>query len=411
MGEVKRFYDTNALLEQYSSLKEIGEFYTSSIVLDELEHIKTASNKDVDLKFKARSVSRYIAENMVRCNCVVVMKKHYDLLETMSLPITNDNLIIACANLLQNEIGEQVIFVTNDICCINIAQKIFGLRVESKIEKKENEYKGFIEVTMSDEEMADMYSDVTTNTWKLLVNEYIIVKDNFGNTVDKLKWNGECLEVIKYAPVQHRLTEKIKPRNVKQELLFDMLQDKESKVKVIQGLHGTGKTLCMIVHALSLIEKGKFDKIIWVVQNQQVSETKDIGALPGGIEDKMMPYTSIFADKVGGQFGLDMLMSERKLEVIPLAYIRGRSFSRAIVMMTECENTTTQHMKLLLSRLEEDSILMIDGDFKQTDKEVFKANNGLNALIEHLKGQSEFALMTLNDVERSKLANLASLLD
>lgn len=407
------FYDTNALLDLCGEdkLNDLDLFYTSSLVLHELEHIKVSRNKDEDVRYRARKMSRFLKENPDKYECIIVQKKHYTLLEDLNLEVSNDNLIIACAKLLQEELNKKVLFVTSDICCWNIASKVFELDTETLHETDNENYKGYIEKQFADEELAELYSNLNVNKFNMLPNEYLIIKNKDKEIVDKLKWNGEYFDILRYKTVQHKLMDKVKPKNVNQELLFDMLQDETSKLKIVQGLHGTGKTYIMIANALSLLEKGKFDKIIWVVQNQQVANTSDIGALPGGLEDKLKPYVSIFADKVGGQYGVDLLTSERKFEVIPLAFIRGRSFSNSIVMMSEAENTTIQHMKLLISRLEEDSILMIDGDFKQTDKEVFKNNNGLNTTIEKLKGQSEFAVVTLTDIERSKLANLASLLD
>ena len=301
--------------------------------------------------------------------------------------------------------------MSNDACCSNIAVNVFHLNTE-KVEKEENDnYKGYKEIQMTDEELANLYSNTNINTYDLLENEYLIIKNKDEEIVDKRKWTGKDLIPLKYKTVSTKYTDKVKPRNIKQEFTFDMLQDPKIKLCVLEGYHGSGKTLMMIANALELIEKGKYSKIIWVVQNEPVNNTVSIGALPGELNDKLLPFTSIFADKVGGQFLMEELIDNRKLEIIPLAFIRGRSFKDAIVMMTEAENTTVQHMKLLISRLEEDSMLMIDGDFKQTDNKIFKTNNGLRKVIDTFKGISEFGVMTLTDVERSKLANLASLLD
>ena len=407
-GEIK-FYDTNALLNGYEGLKNESCIYMSSVTLKELENIKVSSRKDQDVKYKARKATRFLRNNNDKYKCIVAQDKHYNLLKEMNLEVDNDNLIMATAFLLEKETGKKVTVVSNDICFENICRDIFKLKVEEN-DKIEENYTGYKEIIMNDEEMSNFYQDMK-NSFGLLTNQYLLIKNKKGKIVDKLKWNGNEFIGLRYESVQHKLTDKIKPINTKQELLFDMLQDEQSKVKIIEGLHGSGKTLIMMIHALSMIEKGKFDKIIYVVQNQQVSNTNDIGALPGGLEEKLLPYTSIIADKVGGQFGLDMLMADRKLEVVPLAFLRGRNFSNSIVVMSEAENTTVQHMKLILSRLEESSILMMDGDFKQTDKEVFKSNNGLNKVIERLKGYKEFATITLTDVERSRIANLARLLD
>ena len=408
---MSKFYDTNALLELSDELDTLDFFYTSSVVLQELEHIKTSKNKTEDLRYKARCVSRFLRDNNEKYECVIVRDEVYNILHEYRLPETNDNLIVTCAYIKNLDLNGDIVYVSNDICCYNIAKNIFNLNTE-KVEKEENDnYKGYKEIQMTDKELANLYSNTNINTYDLLENEYLIIKNENGEIIDKRKWTGISLDPLKYKTVTTRYTDKVKPRNVKQEFAFDMLQNSKIKLSVLEGYHGAGKTLLMIANALELIEKGKYSKIIWVVQNEPVENTTDIGALPGELNDKLLPFTSIFADKVGGQFLMDELIDNRKLEIIPLAFIRGRSFKDAIVMMTEAENTTVQHMKLLISRLEEDSMLMIDGDFKQTDNKIFKSNNGLRKVIDTFKGIPEFGVMTLTDVERSRLANLASLLD
>lgn len=398
--------DTNVLMHNPDALMKnvTEELIIPSIVVEELDHLKMSDN---DRKaFEARQGIRWLKENENKYKFVLNdVIKSKELINGEFDLTKNDNKIIDVC------LREKAKIFSLDFNVI-LKAKALGIEVISKDDKNEDrDYQGLLEVVMTEEEMADFYSNLYGNRWDLYPNEYIIIKDENGEFVDKYKWTGNCFTPVKFTPVVSKLTDKIKPLNLRQELGFDMLQDKNSKIKILTGLHGSGKTELIVVHALNLIEKGKFDKIIWITQNLGVRDSGEVGILPGTLEEKMLPWVSILADKVGGQFGIDALKSELKLEVIPLAFIRGRSFSHAIVIMSESENTTKAHMKLLISRLEEDSILMLDGDFKQTDKNVFKADSGLKAVIECLKGQEEFALMTLIDVERSKLANLASLLD
>lgn len=410
MNEIK-FYDTNALLHNLKEVKENDISYISSMTLKELENIKVSNGKDEDIKFKARQVTRFLKENEDKYKCIIVQDRHYKLLEELKLDDSPDNLIMACAYLLQRELNEEITMISNDLCLYNICKNIFNLKVENNYNTNIDEYTGYKEVIMNDNDLAEWYQN-QQNKWELINNQYLLIKNENEKIIDYYRYIDGGFEPIKFENLNGtKLTDKLRPRNIKQQLAFDMLQNPKNRIKILQGIHGSGKTLLLVNHALELIQQGKFDKIVYVIQNQQVSNTNDIGALPGELEDKLLPWTNILADKVGGQMGIDILISERKLEIIPLAFIRGRSFKNSIVLMSETENTTVSHMKLLLSRLEEGSILMLDGDFKQTDRDIFKANNGLKTTIEKLKGCSELGLMTLNDVERSKLANLASLLD
>lgn len=271
-------------------------------------------------------------------------------------------------------------------------------------------YKGYIETDQNDERYANLYHDITNNAFNCLTNQYLLVMDN-GVFVDRLKWNGEKYERLSYKQINNTYTGKIKPVNPQQELAFDMLQDKNTTIKVLTGRFGSGKTFLMISTALQLISEGKFDKIVWVRNNQEVKDTRAIGALPGEAFDKLLPFAMPIADHCGGIDGLELLVKQGKVEIEHLGWIRGRSFSDSIIMCSEAENLTKQHVQLLIGRVGKGSNLWLDGDFKQVDSKIFEENNGLRIAIEKLKGNKLFGYVNLEKSERSETAALADLLD
>jgi predicted ribonuclease YlaK len=119
-----------------------------------------------------------------------------------------------------------------------------------------------------------------------------------------------------------------------------MLKDKTSKIKLVTGRFGSGKTIAMTTAALELIERGKFDKIVWVRNNVSVKDAPEIGYLPGTEIDKLMPYVMPLADHAGGEEGIKKMLENGTLEVIPLGHLRGRSLRKSIVFCSECENLT-----------------------------------------------------------------------
>ena len=159
------------------------------------------------------------------------------------------------------------------------------------------------------------------------------------------------------------------------------------------------------------IHDNKFEKIVWVRNNVGVKDTKDIGALPGNTIDKIFPYVMPLADHVGGVDGIEMLMRQGKLEVQHLGFIRGRDIKNSIILCSEAENLTKQHVQLLIGRVGEGSSLWLDGDFKQVDSKIFEENSGLNIAIDKLKGNKLFGFVHLEKSERSETAALADLLD
>ena len=273
------------------------------------------------------------------------------------------------------------------------------------------DYKGFREMGFTTEEINALYADATLNPCELLTNEYLMIKDEDGNIADYMRWSGTALEEVSRKPIQSKWGGVVKPRNPQQIMAFDMLMNPEITIKAIHGRFGSGKDFIMINAALSLIEHGKYEKIIWVRNNIEVKNTTPLGALPGSAYEKLSPFLMPFADHVGGIEGVEELVRQKKVEVEHLGFIRGRDFKKSIIYCSEAENITTQHCQLLIGRVGEGSALWINGDCKQTDKLVFEENNGLFNAIIKLKGNPLFGFIHLEKSERSKTAALADLLD
>jgi predicted ribonuclease YlaK len=197
-----------------------------------------------------------------------------------------------------------------------------------------------------------------------LENEYLIAKDKAGHIVDKLVCHNGKLEEIRFSTFKNTYTGALKPRNEHQELAFEMLKNPDITIKLITGTWGTGKTLALVVAALEAVQHGEYEKIIWVRNNVQVKDTDNLGALPGSAYDKMLPYLGPFMDHVGGEDGVKYLIEGNQLEVIPLGFLRGRSIRKSIIICSEAENLTKEHLQLLMGRVDEGSALWIDGDVR-----------------------------------------------
>lgn len=275
------------------------------------------------------------------------------------------------------------------------------------------DYKGYVEVQFDDEKLASFYNnkELYAELYELKENQYFLVKDSTDEVVDKYCYqNGELRQVM-FHKLGGTYTGAIKPRNPQQACLFDMLKDKTSKIKLVTGRFGVGKTLAMTNAALELIEKGKFERIVWVRNNVSVKDAPEIGYLPGTEIDKLMPYVMPLADHAGGEEGIKKMLEDGRLEVIPLGHLRGRSLRNSIVFCSECENLTRQHIQLLMGRIDEGSQLWLDGDLKQRDRDIFEKSAGLERMIERLTGNKLFAHIHLEKSERSEVAALADLLD
>lgn len=411
--EYRLFLDTNALLNLgENAFKE--KFIIAQKTLEEIENIKVSGSKDGEIKYKARQISRLLDKHDGDYDVVLYSPKIKEIIESYFLSETPDNIILASAYYYNLNVSE-VLVCSDDLNCKFISRNIFGLPTKGvsdiNLVKNLDEYLGYKELTLSDEEMSYFYCHTNENIYDCLRNEYLIIKKSDGEVVDYRKWDGNEYRAVSYKQVNSTFMGKIKPRNPQQVLAFDMLQNKDQTIKIISGKFGTGKDLIMIANALKFIEEGKYDKLIYIRNAVDVKDASAIGFLPGSKEEKLRPYAMPLADHLGGETGLDMQIMAGNIEIEHLGYIRGRDLKNAIVYCSEAENLTKEHVQLLIGRIGSGSSLWLNGDFKQTDSAVYRMNNGLLSAVEKLAGHEKFGYVQLQKTERSETAAMADLLD
>ena len=192
---------------------------------------------------------------------------------------------------------------------------------------------------------------------------------------------------------------------------MDLLQDRQSKVKILRGCYGSGKDFLMLNQAFDLLEKGQFDKIVYIRPNVTVANVPDIGYLKGSVEEKLDWTLAPIYDKVGGREGVEMLINQGQLEMVPLLHIRGRCFDNSLIQVCEAQNITSEIAKLIISRVGENSELWLNSDTHQTDNKIYEKDNGIIKMIDKLSGNKLFGYVYLPKTERGEVAELATLLD
>lgn len=411
--EYTLFLDTNALLSLgENAFKE--KFIIAQKTLEEIENIKVSNSKDGEVKYKARQISRLLDKHDGEYDVVLYSPKIKEIIDSYFLSETPDNIILASAYYYNSNVSE-VLVCSEDLNCKFISRNIFGLPTKGvsdiNLVKNLDEYLGYKELTLSDEEMSYFYCHTDENIYDCILNEYLIIKKSDGEVVDYRKWDGNEYKTISYKQINSAFMGKIKPLNPQQVIAFDMLQNKDQTIKVISGKFGTGKDMIMIANALKLIEEGKFDKLIYVRNAVDVKDASAIGFLPGSKDEKLRPFVMPLADHLGGETGLDMQIMAGNIETEHLGYIRGRDLKNAIVYCSESENLTKEHVQLLIGRIGSGSSLWLNGDFKQTDSAVYRMNNGLLSAVQKLAGHEKFGYVQLQKTERSETAAMADLLD
>jgi phosphate starvation-inducible PhoH-like protein len=161
----------------------------------------------------------------------------------------------------------------------------------------------------------------------------------------------------------------IVPRNTSQENYLEMLKNPKKYIVFAIGPAGTGKTMLAVQMAIKLLKEGMINKII--VTRPAVSVDEEHGFLPGDLNAKMAPWTrpifDVFEDYYHPREIAGML-EDGVIEISPLAYMRGRTFKNAFVIADEMQNTTPSQMKMLLTRIGDNSRMVVTGDLNQADR-------------------------------------------
>ena len=196
------------------------------------------------------------------------------------------------------------------------------------------------------------------------------------------------VNVIDFQPYlpQKKQRVSLHPRNANQKAYIQKLQDDSTNIVLAIGPAGTGKTMLAVQHGIKLFQEGIVDKI--VVTRPAVSVDEDLGFLPGTLNEKMAPWTRPIFDVFSEYYqqkDIAKMLEEGVIEISPLAYMRGRTFKNAYIIADECQNTTVNQMKMLLTRLGEGSKMVVTGDLAQADR---MNDNGLIDFCNLLTGKS-----------------------
>ena len=407
------FIDTSAVLEGALSLYDHNHIYLSPLVLMELENLKTNGNEY--LKFRAREAIRTIIQLEIAMT-TISQKKILNLMKKNNYFMDINDHKMICEALILNNYNE-VVFITSDYAQLLFA-RTSGLKTNyfTPIEEKNKElfYCGYGKYYPTDDELIALYTEgLNENILNAKVNEYCEIFNHEGTLSDILRWDGKSYQHLKYTNIENKtLGIKVSPRNLNQKMMFDLLQNPDISIKLITGVYGSGKDYCALIHALNSIEKGKKNKLVFVRNLIDLKDTPQIGFLPNDIEQKIGWGLGPIKDILGGDEALEIFTSQNQIEAVNLGFCRGRSWENAIIYVTEGQNLTSSQIKLLISRLGEGSEIIINGDYHgQVDKEIFEKDNGIKAMQNKLVGQPLFGCIDLIKTERSKAAEMASLLD
>ncbi len=336
-------------------------------------------------------------------------------------PNKADNRILATALALQKKYPNATVeLVTKDIN-LRIKADVFGVNAKDYEPEKvdiEDMYKGHREVVVDPEIINKFYKDrlLTDETFGLVANQYIVMRDAsnpshsaIGRMSEK---DGGIVPLI--TPTESIWG--IHPRNVEQTFAMDCLLNDEILFVSLVGKAGTGKTLLALAAGLyKTLDEGRFQRLL--VSRPIFPMGRDLGYLPGDVEQKLNPWMQPIFDNVEFLMGADKkaagraqeLINQGMLNIEPLTYIRGRSIPNQYLIVDEAQNLTPHEIKTIVTRAGEGTKVVLTGDAYQIDNPyVDSATSGLTYSVERFKGQRISAHVTLTKGERSELAELAA---
>ncbi|MBC8411968.1 MAG: PhoH family protein [Rhodobacteraceae bacterium] len=339
-----------------------------------------------------------------------------------------DNLIISTAlSELKNTPIRKVILVSRDInmrvICDSVGVQSEGYALDKVIENHSSLYDGFVTKLVDDQiidqfyEGGDIYLEndkgMNPNQFVMLVSSSNEKKTALARYIAR----GNPLKEIYH--VGGKGLWGVSPRNKEQAFALDLLLDPEIPFVSLVGKAGSGKTLLAIAAGISQVLRDPFAKNVPIYKKLVVSRPvqpmgKDIGFLPGSMEEKMRPWLMPIQDNLQYLMGDDKItleeyMGQGIIELEALTYIRGRSISNAFIVIDEAQNLSMHEIKTIMTRVGEGTKLVLTGDIEQIDNVyVDETSSGLVHAVEKFKRTSLTGHITLKKGERSRLATLAA---
>lgn len=336
-----------------------------------------------------------------------------------------DNQIIAEALKITQESSQKVVLVTKDINfrvkCDALGIKAEDYNKDKVVHDQSEYYRGYLDISVDDpalidrlfdneDECADVVEQLQAKIGRPFnENEFLCIRCDkksfvgcfYNKRINRIK-NAKELDLVG-----------VKDRNREQLFALNLLADDSIPLVTITGLAGSGKTFLTLMTAIAGLHSGKYNRIVITRNIQPVG--KDIGFLPGDMNDKMMPWMSPIMDNFRqGLKDKDLtyfnsMREQGVIEIAPLSFMRGRTFNDTILIMDEAQNATIHELKTVITRIGENSKIVLLGDVDQIDTPYIDSfSNGLTIVAEKFKNALVAGHIQLKRGERSVLATLAS---
>ena len=347
----------------------------------------------------------------------------------------NDNILLGCALWLQSK-DHHVSLITKDIN-LRVKADAVGVPVEDywkdRLEKEVNDLKGWANVALDPAEIAELHKEGKLEHLgdeELKENMYVITKGYNNSSALGIFKSGVIYKVFDRS-LDGVIN--VKPRGSEQRFALNALMDPDIPLVTLTGLAGSGKTFLTLMASLHQMKRpgrvagvntladydqdGIFDQCgyerLVITRTLQHVGSKDLGYLPGTLEEKMAPWLMPIMDNVRVAFNdttyFEKMIQNGEIEVAPIPYIRGRTFNNCILIVDEAQNATIHELKTIITRMGTNSKLILLGDVDQIDTPyIDKQSSGLSIVIDKFQNSELAAHVNLSKGQRSSLASVAS---
>lgn len=427
--------DTNVILHDFLCLFKFQEndIVIPIVVLEELDYLKKGDNQ---INFNAREFTRELdklsgdslfnggislGKGLGKLSIETGKPYSEKLKESFPEPTPDHRILAICEVVKEKKKNLEVILVSKDIN-LRMKAKSLGImaqdykndqvadveKIHKDIETIENVDDGLIS------KFYESHEGIAVKEFKLKPqpHQYYILKGQKSSALAHYDPNNQVMQRVE----KHR-TYGIDPRNAEQTFSLDALTRPEVQLIALTGKAGTGKTLLALASALH--QEKNYNQILLARPIVPLAN-RDIGFLPGDVNEKIGPYMQPLFDNltvIKNQFksqsreylNIEEMQKTDRLVISPLAYIRGRSLSNVFFIVDEAQNLTPHEVKTIITRAGEGTKMVFTGDIHQIDSPYLDLkSNGLSYLTDRMKGQDIFAHVNLIKGERSYLAELAS---
>ncbi|MDO4770396.1 PhoH family protein [Porphyromonas sp.] len=438
MAKKNYVLDTNVILHEYKCIQnfEDNDLFVPITVLEELDRFKKGSE---EIHFNARAFTRLLDEKASGALLTdgVVINEDGGRLSILTEGLfdprvkaafvgdrADHRILSAALTLADKDKTKPTILVTKDVN-LRIKALSLGMKAEDYTSDKiadTNTFSGLhcevggISPDIIDSIYKEKNEGVSLSDLSLpfdpIPNQTFILNSGQNSVLARVSADKETVHAV-----EKKTLSGITPRNAEQTFAFEVLTDPDISLIALTGTAGTGKTLLALAAALSMIDEYQH---IYLARPIVSLANKDLGFLPGDYKQKVQPYMQplfdnlnvIKAQLAGNHTRLreiDAMLTDEKLIIEALAYIRGRSLANVICIVDESQNLTPQEIKTIITRAGENAKMIFTGDIYQIDSPYLDSrSNGLAYMIERMKGEDFFAHVNLVQGERSRLSDIAA---